>query len=100
MSFTTFTFAFFFVITGILYYICPARWQNGVLLAANLVFYLWNSPAAALILIVAALSAYWAGRYTQAHPGSKLAVWMICLLLFGMLFVYKYLNFFSGSRQT
>ena len=64
-----------------------------MLLAANLVFYLWNSPAAALILIVAALSAYWAGRYTQAHPGSKLAVWMICLLLFGMLFVYKYLNF-------
>ena len=48
MTLTSVGYALFFALVAILYFALPRRFQNGVLLAASVVFYCFNLPGAEL----------------------------------------------------
>ncbi len=48
----------FLPLTVILYYICPHRWRNAVLLAASLLFYGWGEPKYILIMLFSTVFDY------------------------------------------
>lgn len=93
MNFLTFTFLVFLPISILSYYLCPKKAQNAVLLAANYVFYLWGGPSLGVYLVISTLAGYLCAR--AIGRGSHRRLWLTVgiLYLFGMLFVFKYLDF-------
>ena len=105
MSFTSWEFLLLLGAALLLYYLLPGRWQWVVLLAANVVFYLWGGVSLALYLVFATLLTYGAGRWLSRLNGQKGTVdkavlkkrkrfvaGAALLLNFGMLFAVKYLS--------
>lgn len=100
MVFNSFEYLFFFPIVAILYYLTPFRWRWLMLLLASYYFYMsWKAPYV-LIIIMQTVVAYGAalmiGKLSDRR--SRIA-WMTFGLTIniGMLFVYKYLKFFTTT---
>lgn len=121
MLFTSYEFLFFVLVTAVLYYLVPKRWQWGLLLAANYVFYALASPSYLPFLLVTTISVYLLGvklsslkkaqeAYLSVHKAEmsreekkeykaaekrKQWRWLLLALLFnlGILAVLKYTNF-------
>lgn len=93
MNFLTFTFLIFLPLSIFCYYLCPKKAQNMVLLAANYIFYLWSLPSLGVYLVISTLVAYLCARAIEC--GFHRRFWLIVgiLYLFGMLLVFKYLDF-------
>ena len=93
MNFLTLTFVLFMAVLLPGYYLVPRRWQNGILLGANYVFYLWQNPVCGLLLLLSTLISYGCARAMERARRRK--PWLIACLtvLFGQLFLLKYLNF-------
>ncbi|MCM1308694.1 MAG: MBOAT family protein, partial [Butyrivibrio sp.] len=63
MVFSGLVFLFLFLpVSILLYYICPQRFRNAVLLLVSLVFYAWGEPKYILIMIFSAVFDYVNGR--------------------------------------
>ena len=45
-------------ITLAVYFVCPLKWRNGVLLAVSLVFYGWGEPVYLFLMIATVLIDY------------------------------------------
>ena len=79
------------------------RWQNGVLLAASLLFYAWGDPRSLPLLLGTAL-AVWAcglGIAGGKRPAIRRGCFALSLLLLiGTLFLFKYLNFFASTLSA
>ncbi len=83
----------------VVYYLAPQRARWGIVLLASIIFYLSAASGMALLL----LSSWWAwysGKRiegVQTEKGKR--GWLLCgiLPLLGILFVFKYFNFFSSS---
>lgn len=97
MNFLTLYFPVFLTVAVLCYYICPKKFQNIVLLTANYVFYLWGNPALGLFLVLGTLVGYWCARRMEAGPRKRLWLAVCMLYCFGMLFVFKYLDFVCQS---
>jgi len=101
MAFSTFLFIFyFFPVFFIIYYLLPKRYRNIYVLIASYLFYSWASPVGALILLVSSALDYFLGNRIAgtARPSTRrmlLAAGIIMNL--GILFYFKYLNFFVGE---
>lgn len=93
MNFLTLTFLAFFSAVLLLYYILPKRTQNGVLLCANCVFYLWAGPALGVWLLGAVLLSFFCALAMERSGHRQLWLALGVLALFGTLFVFKYLDF-------
>ena len=66
MVFSGLNFLFIFLpIVLVLYYICPAKMKNFMLMIASLVFYAWGEPVYVLIMIGATVFGYLIGRLIQ-----------------------------------
>ena len=66
MVFSGLNFLFIFLpIVLVLYYICPAKMKNFMLMLASLVFYAWGEPVYVLIMIGATVFGYLIGRLIQ-----------------------------------
>ena len=107
MTFTNAGYALFLTAAALLYYVLPKRWQNGVLLAASLIFYALNLPRGAdtavwqTLLPLAALCAsiaftFWMARRIATaekaqRRGLMLAAVAACV---AVLCVFKYYNAF------
>ncbi len=82
------------------YYLAPSRMRWGVLLAASLIFY---ASASHWMLLLAGGSACWswfAGmKIEKSEMGKEKRGWLLLgiLPLLGVLFLFKYFNFFSAS---
>ena len=122
MSFTSLTFLAFLAGLIVLYYVLPRKLQWVLLLAASCAFYLCGGAKTIGYLAFTALTTYTAGRrlgVLNAHWRAldaqekkqqkcahdrrrKGAVWLVCLLNFGVLFALKYWAFLAGalSRRT
>lgn len=102
MVFSSILFLFRFLpIALILYYLAPRRAKNAVLLVLSLVFYSWGEAKYFPIMIASILVDYTASRVIEKNRGRK-GVCRVCLgasLLFnlGMLFFFKYTNFFIDN---
>lgn len=99
MLFNTFPFAVFFLAVALLHFALPARFRWAVLLAASYFFYMWWSiPYIAVILGITLVDYFAAIRIEQAW-GRQRRVYLAFSVLcnFGLLFVFKYADFFSAA---
>ncbi len=103
MLFNSLQFAFFFIIIVTLYFSIPHRYRWILLLAGSYFFYMcWNWKYIALI-IISTLIDYFAGMRMAALPEHRQRRKYLLLSLFtnlGLLFTFKYFNFFSDSLNS
>lgn len=98
MVFSSLTFLFAFLpIFLVLYYCSPAKYRNGLLFTGSLVFYGIGEPLYLCLIICSVLVNLGIGLFidrSERLSGKRL--WLITGLLynFGLLFFFKYKNFF------
>lgn len=98
MVFSSLTFLFAFLpIFLVLYYCSPAKYRNGLLFTDSLVFYGIGEPLYLCLIICSVLVNLGIGLFidrSERLSGKRL--WLITGLLynFGLLFFFKYTNFF------
>lgn len=101
MNILTLSFLFCFLFLFLIYWFCgkTAKIQNIIILIANSLLYLSWSKQAFLMLIVITLVSYFASRYIyiSVKPLSKVIMISVVTILVGVLFVFKYFNFFAGE---
>ena len=102
MLFSSNTFLFGFLpAVVVLYYLCPRRCRNVLLLVFSLIFYGWGEPKYLLLMLVSILLNYFCGlaagkRQTQQRSVRGVLIVGVVLNL-GMLGFFKYGKFFFGS---
>ncbi|MCR5357688.1 MAG: MBOAT family protein [Lachnospiraceae bacterium] len=97
MIFSSLLFIFWFIpIFFAVYYIVPVKLKNPVLFIGSLVFYGWGEPKYLILLAVSILVNYLAGILMHRYKGRADKPVLVCALVFdiGMLFFFKYINFF------
>ncbi len=91
-SSTTFVFAFLPLVLAI-YFAAPKFARNAWLLAASLVFYAWEEPVVAVVMLCSVAMNYgfglWVDRVRDTSRG-RLAVGLAVVANLGLLFVFKY----------
>jgi alginate O-acetyltransferase complex protein AlgI len=95
MLFNTHEFLLFFIIVFALYYTLPGKWIMPLLLVASAVFYCFFIPAYLLILLLVIGIDYTAAIAIEKNTQYK--KWFLRLSIFsnlGILFFFKYYNFF------
>ncbi len=100
MLFNSFEFLLFFPAVVCLYYLCPHRFRWVLLLAASYYFYMsWRVEYIALIVASTLLDYTAALRIEQAQTPRQRKSWLALSLTgnLGMLFFFKYYNFFNES---
>ncbi len=103
MLFNSFVFLAFLVVVLAAYWALRVpRYQNIFLLGASLVFYGYGGPIFVLLLLLCAGTAYVSGLVIATRPRyARLALMLGASIALGVLFVFKYFNFFVetiGSR--
>ncbi len=109
MVFSSIEFMFRFLpIFLIVYFAAAPKYRNIILLIGSLIFYGVGEPSYIILMILsilvnhfAAVNIYTSWKReddTQASTETNRKVWLIAAMVFnfGMLFVFKYLNFFIG----
>ncbi len=112
MVFSSIEFMFRFLpIFLIVYFAAAPKYRNIILLIGSLIFYGVGEPSYIILMILsilvnhfAAVNIYTAWKReddTQASTETNRKVWLIAAMVFnfGMLFVFKYLNFLSASSM-
>ena len=97
MIFSSLLFIFWFIpIFFTIYYIVPMRFRNPVLFAGSIVFYAWGEPKYLILLAVSILVNFLAGLLIDRHRGRMDRAVLVAAIIFdvGMLFFFKYINFF------
>lgn len=98
MVFSSIEFIFrFLLIFLVVYYITPRRYRNIILLTGSLVFYAWGETTYFFLIISSILINYVLTLIME--KSGKRKTWLIIMLVFnmGMLFIFKYLNFFIDN---
>ena len=104
MALTSFEYLIFFPLAFLLYWLFfnrSSKSQNVFILAASLIFYgFWDIRFLALLLFTA-FSTYYIGlaidRNHSNTSKSKCLLWLSIILNIGILFYFKYFNFFVDS---
>ncbi len=102
MLFNSIAFLFFFPIVVILYFATPYKYRWILLLAASYYFYMCWRPEYIILIILSTLVDYFVALQMSAIAEKKDRRKWLYLSLFvnlGMLFTFKYFNFFSASVQ-
>lgn len=99
MIFSSLLFLFWFMPVFIaVYYIAPKRFRNAILLLGSIVFYAWGEPKYLVLLFLSVLVNYTAGLLLNHFSDSRFhqRIFLILALIYdlGMLFFFKYSNFF------
>ena len=100
MIFSSLLFLFKFIpIFFIIYYLCPAKIKNVVLLLGSIIFYAWGEPKFLILIIISILVNYAMGLLIDFFDKKqkslkKLAFAVAIIYDLSMLFVFKYADFF------
>ncbi|WP_224994259.1 MBOAT family protein [Cesiribacter sp. SM1] len=102
MLFNSLEFIIFFPTVILLYFATPYRFRWLLLLVASYTFYMFWRVDYALLLIASTLIDYACGRMMGRIPGElrqkrKPWLWLSLLSNLGILFTFKYFNFFSEA---
>ncbi len=97
MSFNSITFLLFFPITILLFYLLrnPYRWY--MVLVASCIFYMFFIPKYVLILFLLIAIDYTAGLLMDKTKKRKLILLVSIITNLGILFLFKYFNFFNEN---
>lgn len=85
------------------YYLLEKKYRNVFLLLASLFFYFWGEGLNVIIIITSILINYFTGLLVDYFNGTRIKKWMLVLavtLNIGLLFYYKYTNFFVDSINS
>lgn len=100
MSFNSISFAVFLPVVFLLYWWIPRKYQWVLLLFSSYYFYMsWNVKYVTLILFTTVVS-YCCGLFLEKAKKAKYKRIVLCIALascLGILFVFKYFNFFMGT---
>lgn len=101
MLFNSISFFIFFPVTTILYYLIPHTYRWILLLVASCYFYAYFIPSYLLILFLLIGVDYVAGRLLEQTRGKRRRyyLWISVLINMGILFVFKYFNFFNENLE-
>lgn len=101
MVFSSAIFLFVFFPLLLIVYFMPfhsRRYKNSILLLASLLFYWWGSPVFVFIMLFSIVVNWWLGMAIDQHRAyTKYYVFIACLYNLGILFIFKYLGFFSQN---
>ena len=94
----------FFIAVFVIYYIVPKFLQNAVVIIANMVFcYLFGGTKMILYLLIASVCAYIGAIAIKKLDNKRLgkAIYILAIIvIIGLLFVFKYINFFLQIGQN
>lgn len=85
--------------TLLVYYLCPFKISNLILLISSVLFYFWGEPKYLVIMIFSTLFNYTAGiiieKYQTQYNGNKAKIVLIISIVInlGVLVIFKYSNF-------
>ena len=103
MVFSSLVFVFLFLVVYLVAYtLVKPRHRNAVLLVSSLVFYAWGGPQYLLVLVGDTLvSWFFALRVSASKTAAsrKLNLVAACVVLLGVLCVFKYLEWLIGNFQ-
>ena len=92
-----FIFRFLPIVMGI-YFLTPKKFKNLSLLVLSLVFYSWGEPKYFFIMIISIFIDYFVSRGIEKYrTNKKISIALLCTSItfnLGMLFFFKYFNFF------
>ncbi len=100
MLFNELAYLVFLPTVVVLHFALPHRWRWALLLGASYVFYMWWEPAYALLILSSTLVDYVAGLRMGRSPDRRGRLrWLVLSLVLnlGLLFAFKYFNFFGRS---
>ncbi|MBQ9567905.1 MAG: MBOAT family protein [Lachnospiraceae bacterium] len=101
MVFTSITFAFFLPVLFILYWAIPKKTRWIVLLAANIIFYMYGGALFILLMLAIALVTWWCARRIELSPDRKKAYLVSSVIVvLGMLGFFKYADFAIGTVSS
>ncbi len=104
MVFSSAVFLFFFLpLTIILYYVCPVKGRNVVLLAASLFFYAWGEPVYIFIMLFSTVFDYINGRILAVCKKLWKRRLVLIISIVGnlsILFFFKYRDFFCEGLNS
>ncbi len=98
MLFNSLSFLIFFPCVFVLYYALPFRFRKYMLLIASYYFYMCWKPEFIVLILFSTLVDYFCGLGMVRYPGRK--KWLLAISLtmnLGLLFFFKYLNFFGET---
>ena len=97
-----FLFVYFPLVLGV-YYICPLKWRNIVLLIFNLIFYGWGEPVYVLLMMFSVLVDYLLGigidNWREKKKIAKTFLVASIVWNLGLLFFFKYYDSVLASLQ-
>ena len=101
MLFNSWQFGIFLPIVFALYWSVPQRFRWAMILASSYWFYMsWNVKYIALILfttLISYMAAIFLERFNDNKPVKKFILVFTLISCLGVLFVFKYFNFFAGA---
>lgn len=101
MLFNSFGYALFLPLVFILYWILPAKFRWIVLLMSSYYFYASWGPQYVAVILLTTIISYIAGLLMESHRKGILypkTVLILCILMCaGILFFFKYFNFFTEN---
>ena len=106
MVFSSLIFLFVFLSVHLLLYrLAGRKYKNAVLLVSSLLFYAWGGPRYLLLLLLeTAVSWFFAKKIDEAkdlnpydNRMQKVYLALTCIILLGLLAVFKYLGFFMQT---
>lgn len=99
MLFDSLSFVIFFVAIFFLYFTVPYRWQKWLLLAGSCYFYMAFVPQYILVLFFLITIDYFLGMKMEQSVGTRRLLFLIVSIAsnVGMLFFFKYFNFFNQN---
>ncbi len=102
MLFNSIHFLLFFPVVVFLYFIVPHRWRWILLLIASYYFYMSWRPEYVILIMLSTLVDYFAGLKMgeiEEKVKRKKYLYLSLFVNLGLLFLFKYYNFFSDSTR-
>ena len=99
MVFSSISFLFYFLpLIILLYFIVPLKLRNITLLIGSLFFYFYGEPKYILVLIFSIVFNYYIGRIISNNNKYNKLIFVSSLVInFGILFYFKYFDFFIDN---
>lgn len=101
MIFSSITFLYFFLPAVVLiYFVMPAKAKNSVIFISSLIFYAWGEKLLVLLFLASILFSWIAGLLIEKKrntPICKLVLIIAIIVNLGILFYFKYTDFFIQS---
>ena len=96
---STYFIYYFLIIFLILYFITPKKFKNYTLLLGSLFFYFYGDSKYIVLLLISSLVNYILGRLIS-KKNKKLFLIIGLIFNFGLLFYFKYFNFFLSNINS